>query len=172
MHIGQHCSSETKAKISASRMKQYPSPESRAKMSVAQTGRIESPETRAKISLARKGKLHPHKGVLPSCEARAKMSVAHKGMRLSPEQAVRSGIAHWKGGPTVSNRKHNAKRRLMGFHPLNTWFLGCEAHHINPQDVIYLPHKLHRSIWHCQRTGKGMAAINALAGQYLTEDWT
>jgi hypothetical protein len=31
---------------------------------------------------------------------------------------------------------------------------------------------LHRSIFHRQSDGRGMAQINALAGQFLTEDWT
>jgi hypothetical protein len=69
-------------------------------------------------------------------------------------------------------RKHNAKHRTLGFTPLNSWFSGCEGHHINKSDVIYLPRKLHRSISHNQWTGRNMDKINALAGQYLTEDWT
>lgn len=66
-------------------------------------------------------------------------------------------------------RKQDAKRRALGFTPLNNWFVGCEGHHINESDVIYLPHKLHRSIYHNQWTGKGMVEINALASAFLTE---
>lgn len=72
----------------------------------------------------------------------------------------------------MSSRRGKAKRRVLGFIPLNSWFVGCEGHHINKSDVIYLPRKLHRSIWHNQWTGQGMAEINALAGAFLTEDWT
>lgn len=69
-------------------------------------------------------------------------------------------------------RKHEAKRRVFGFNPLNSPFPGCEGHHPNKTDVIYEPKKLHRSVYHNQWTGKGMVEANALAGQYLTEDWT
>lgn len=69
-------------------------------------------------------------------------------------------------------RRNSAKRRTLGFTPLNSPFVGCEGHHINGTDVIYLPRKLHRSIYHNQWTGQGMAEMNVLAGQYLTEDWT
>jgi hypothetical protein len=69
-------------------------------------------------------------------------------------------------------RRNQAKRRVLGFVSLNSPFVGCEGHHINVNDVIYLPRKLHRSIYHNQWTGQGMAEMNVLAGQYLTEDWT
>lgn len=81
-------------------------------------------------------------------------------------------MANWKGGSKVRYSKKNAKRRTLGFIPLNAQFAGCEGHHINKSDVIYLPRKLHRSVYHNQWTGKGMVAMNVLAGQYLTEGWT
>jgi len=70
------------------------------------------------------------------------------------------------------NRRRKAKRRVLGFHPLNSPFPGCEGHHINPQDVIYIPKKLHLSVRHNIWTGKNMDTMNALAGQYMTEGWT
>jgi|GEM_PF-2907189 len=134
--------------------------ETRAKISAARLGFKASPETRAKMSAGRKV-------YWAAPEARAKLSASsfQKGKcgPLSP---------HWKGGAAVSGRKHTAIRRTFGFTPLNSWFPGCEAHHINHNDVIYLPRKLHHSVYHCQRTGKGMVEMNALAGQFLTEDWT
>ena len=72
----------------------------------------------------------------------------------------------------VIRSKSNAKRRVLGFHALNSPFPGSEAHHINPQDVIHMPKKLHRSISHNMFTGHNMDKINALAGAFLTEDWT
>lgn len=65
-----------------------------------------------------------------------------------------------------------AKRRGMKFNELNSFFPNSDAHHINLLDVIYIPIKLHKSIRHCLKTGKNMEKINALAGAYLTEDWT
>lgn len=72
----------------------------------------------------------------------------------------------------ASDLKSKSRRRTLGFVPLNSWFVGCEGHHINKNDIIYLPRKMHRSVWHNQRTGQGMAEMNALAGNFLTQDWT
>lgn len=63
--------------------------------------------------------------------------------------------------------KHNAKRRTLGFNPLNSWFVGCEGHHVNPQDVIYMPKKLHCGTRHNQFTGQGMAQMNAVAYNFF-----
>ena len=65
------------------------------------------------------------------------------------------------------NRKHKFKRRSLGFFPLNKHFEGSEAHHINFNDVIYIPRKIHQKITHCLRTGKNMEEINELAIQFL-----
>ena len=59
-----------------------------------------------------------------------------------------------------SNNKHY---RNLGFNPLNEWFEGCEGHHINTKDVIYIPKEMHKSVPHCLRTRQGMAKINTLA---------
>jgi len=142
--------------------------EHKAKLSLAHMGQIMSPETRAKLSVSHKGKTTWSKGIPVPESVRAKISASLRGRPKSPETLAKL----WKGGPQVSGRKRGAKRRLLGFNPLNSWFVGCEGHHINPRDVIYLPRKLHRSIWHSQYTGQGMAAMNSLAGQFLTEDWT
>jgi tyrosine-protein phosphatase YwqE len=66
---------------------------------------------------------------------------------------------------------HHSKRRTLGMIPLNSFFLGSEAHHINKSDVIYMPKEMHRSVYHNIWNGKGMDAINKLAGAFLTEDW-
>jgi hypothetical protein len=128
-------------------------------------GRHWTEEEKAKISAA-------HKGILPSDACMAASLKANLGSHHSPEHKAKISASEWKGGRTVWTRKQKAKRRALGFTPLNSCFIGCEGHHINKSDVIYLPRKLHRSITHNQWTGKGMAQINALAGQYLTEDWT
>jgi hypothetical protein len=90
-----------------------------------------------------------------------------------PERKKRTTTAWRNANPdkvaSITHRGH-FKRRTLGFIPLNSWFPGCEAHHINNDDVIHLPRTLHRSIWHNQRTGQGMVQMNALARQYLAED--
>lgn len=138
--------------------------ETRAKISAAGMGRIVSLETRLKLSIAGKGNTNGPKHQTP--ETRAKMSVAAK---KRPK-----GCAHpnWKGGIVVAARRHKAKRRTLAFHPLNSPFIGCEAHHINNNDVIYMLKKIHRSIKHNVFTGYNMDKMNVLAGQYMTEDWT
>lgn len=66
-----------------------------------------------------------------------------------------------------SHRKSYAKRRQLGFIPLNKPFEGCEGHHIDFERVIYIPKKLHRSVWHSLTSGIGMDKINKLALEYL-----
>ena len=65
------------------------------------------------------------------------------------------------------NRKHYSKRRGLGFNPLNEPFKGCVVHHINFNDVIYIPKEIHQSISHCLKTGRNMALINSIAYQFL-----
>ena len=124
-------------------------------------GRHLSEETKAKISTARKGK-NNHPGYHPTEETKAKIGAAQRGPLKNS----------WKGGAQVWVPKFNARRRALGFVPLNSWFEGCEAHHINNCDVIHIPKILHRSIYHNLHTGQGMVEMNKLAGQFLTEDWT
>lgn len=73
----------------------------------------------------------------------------------------------WKHGAQTTNAKDCARRRSLGFIPLNSWFEGCEGHHVDPEQVIFLPKELHRSIRHRQTDGQGMAQINAIAYNYL-----
>ena len=65
-------------------------------------------------------------------------------------------------------RRHNSKRqRSLGFIPLNKYFEGSEAHHIDRNYVIYIPRELHQSIYHDLMRGTNMLIINALAVEYL-----
>lgn len=72
----------------------------------------------------------------------------------------------------MAGRAHAKRKRSLGFVPLNSYFVGSEGHHINSNDVIFIPKTMHRSIAHNVFTGRNMDKMNALAGQYLTEDWT
>lgn len=139
-----------------------PSPETRAKMSVAQKEMQNRPEVKENNRLKHIGRA-PTGPEHHTVETRAKMSISAGSGPLS---------RYWKGGPRISNAKHRAKRRTFGFNPLNSYFVGADAHHINQNDVIYIPKAMHVSIRHNQYTGQGMAEMNALAGQFLTEDWT
>lgn len=63
--------------------------------------------------------------------------------------------------------KSRAKRRRFGFVPLNKYFKDSEGHHINLEEVIYIPKKMHRSVWHSILSGVNMEKINRLAFNYL-----
>jgi hypothetical protein len=64
-------------------------------------------------------------------------------------------------------RKVRSSRRDMGFNPWNKPFKGCVAHHLDKENVIYIPEWMHQSIRHCLKTGKNMDQINDLAIAYL-----
>lgn len=66
-----------------------------------------------------------------------------------------------------NNRKQMARRRNFGFIPLNDYFIGAEGHHINYNYIIYIPKKLHRSIWHSLTLGQNMDKINKKAFEFL-----
>ena len=68
---------------------------------------------------------------------------------------------HWK--------RERDKRRNMGFNPLNEILDGieCEAHHINKEDVIYIPAIIHRRIKHSLKNNKNMEIINSIAYTFL-----
>ena len=67
----------------------------------------------------------------------------------------------------IARIQSNAKRRQLGFIPLNVWFEGSEGHHIDGERVIYIPKVLHRSVWHSINLGINMDKINRLAFNYL-----
>ena len=67
----------------------------------------------------------------------------------------------------AARRRIKSNRRDLGFNPLNEYFDGSEAHHINQNDVIYILKELHQSIRHCLKTGLNMKKINQLAMENL-----
>lgn len=124
------------------------------------------------MSVAHMGLAPWNRGLSPSDETRARLSAAHVGRKMSLEMRAKLFVANWKGGRAMTYRKSHAKRRVLDFIPMNQPFDGCEGHHINQRDVIYIPYKLHHSVSHNVWTGKNMERINALATSWLTEDWT
>ena len=70
----------------------------------------------------------------------------------------------WKGGVIA----YNARRRLLGYEPLNDKFPGSNGHHITRTLVIHIPEELHQHIGHNLRSGRNMDIINILAFQYLS----
>ena len=67
----------------------------------------------------------------------------------------------------IEKRHRNKRERNLGFNPLNRYFEDSEAHHINNNDIIYIPKGIHQSIRHCLETNKNMEKINKLAMNYI-----
>jgi len=67
------------------------------------------------------------------------------------------------------NVRQTSKRRFLGFLPLNKPFKDSEAHHINRNDIIYIPKELHQSISHSIKTGRNMEEMNKLAMDFIKE---
>lgn len=56
--------------------------------------------------------------------------------------------------------KANKRNRELEVEKINSFFVGAEAHHMDKELVVYIPRKLHRSIYHNVFSGKGMDEIN------------
>ena len=89
---------------------------------------------------------------------------AHK--KRKAESNKRWSVEHPKKRREII-RKQRSKRRSLGFSPLNEPFAGSDAHHINFNDVIYIPKQVHKNISHNVFTGRNMGVINSLAYQFL-----
>lgn len=66
-----------------------------------------------------------------------------------------------------AKNKIEAKRRELGFVPINEPFEGCEGHHVNKEHVVYIPREIHQSIRHNVFTWHNMDAINTLVLPYI-----
>ena len=93
--------------------------------------------------------------------------------KINPEK-MKESIRKWEMNHSektreIMKRHYVKKNRNLGFNPLNEYFEGAIAHHINRIDVIYIPEELHKSISHRLKTGKNMEEINKLAMNYLLE---
>lgn len=67
----------------------------------------------------------------------------------------------------IGHGKCKAKRRVLGFIPMNQPFDGCNGHHIDRERVVYIPEVLHMSIRHNVWNGRNMGKINAVAFNFL-----
>lgn len=67
----------------------------------------------------------------------------------------------------INTRHFNKRERNLDFVPLNEYFKGAVAHHLDGVYVIYIPEEIHKNIYHNQFSGRGMNAMNALAFNYL-----
>lgn len=98
----------------------------------------------------------------------AKQKISDNHAHLSGEKNYMYGRTgeknpNWNGGRVAAEKRH----RGFGFIPLNEKFLGSDAHHLDKELVLYIPSKLHESVWHNVFTGQGMEEINNLACEYV-----
>jgi len=108
------------------------------------------------------------KGKHLSEEHRKKIGKSQKGKHLSKETKEKLSRVRWKYGDRIANAISDAKRRDLGFNPLNKPFPNSHGHHLQDMEtVIFIPEKLHRRIKHSYKTGKNMNIIDALALYYL-----
>lgn len=70
----------------------------------------------------------------------------------------------------IAIKRYHKRKRNLGFNALNNYSKGLVAHHINKNDVIYIPENIHRNICHCLETGKNMNEINKIAINYILEE--
>ncbi len=68
---------------------------------------------------------------------------------------------------TVRKEQHRRHRDLPTDTILNEHFEGSHLHHITPSVAVYIPEKLHRSVYHNLKTGEGMNEINSKAKKWL-----
>lgn len=80
------------------------------------------------------------------------------------ENLIGDANSKWKGGMIA----YDARRRELGYEPLNNKFPGSDGHHVTKTLVIHIPKKLHQHVGHNLRTGRNMDIINILAFQYLS----
>lgn len=62
------------------------------------------------------------------------------------------------------------RRRELGYIPLNSYFSGCEGHHVSKYHVIYIPKTTHRLYPHNHKLPNTMKAINNKAFMYLINE--
>ena len=75
----------------------------------------------------------------------------------------------WRGGPKLSNRRAYAKRRSLGFIPINAPFKSAEGHHLTHNVVAFIPAWTHQAIRHNMHTGRNMLKVNESALSFLLE---
>jgi hypothetical protein len=134
-------------------------------------GKHHSQERKNKISASLKGRTSPMKGREHTQKAKNKCSKSMQG-KLNNPNLLKTGkeAKNWKGGSDASKARTLEKRRGLSFIPLNEWFVGCEAHHIDEEFVIHIPKEMHKSVYHSVIRNINMDKINDLAIDFCYGD--
>lgn len=104
----------------------------------------------------------------PSCAVEARSEWRAKWLSAHPGYNKQWRLEH-RELDKAHKRKLQAKRRALGFVPINEPFEGADAHHMDKVKVAYIPRKLHQSIPHNVWSGWNMDKINAAVHAYLGE---
>jgi hypothetical protein len=88
--------------------------------------------------------------------------------RERKKQWILNNPEEWR----TRKKKQDFKRRGLGNNYLNKRFEGSHGHHVNYNDVIFIPESIHASIFHSVWSGEGMTDINDKVRQWLTEQNT
>lgn len=91
-------------------------------------------------------------------------------IRSESEIMLGDNNPNWKGGMQIAKARSNSKRyRELGFDLLNKSFKNSAGHHINQDQVIYIPEKLHKSISHKLEDEESMKVVNQVALEWHFE---
>jgi len=110
------------------------------------------------------------------CEEKKEYYVGHqekyKQYRINNRVKILQSGKQWRiNHPEKAKerlRRHQNKReRNLGFEPLNKYFEGSVAHHIDKTYIVYIPEEIHNKIRHCLENGKNMEEINKIAMNYI-----
>ncbi len=72
-------------------------------------------------------------------------------------------------GKILKAKIQSKRYRELGYNPVNDIFEGSHGHHINKEDVIFIPKDIHKKHPHAQNKPETMIAINRIAFQWLTD---
>jgi len=70
-------------------------------------------------------------------------------------------------GQISSRRTQSQRNRELGYECLNEYVEGFEGHHINSNQVVFIPSELHKAHPHNHKKPETMVEINRIAMQYL-----
>ena len=94
-----------------------------------------------------------------------------KKWRLAHPEQMKEKTKQYSRSPKGKEifRKNRAKRRKLGFIPLNKPFPEARGHHVDWERVIYVPKKMHESVKHSVLCNYNMEKINLLAWDFLNK---
>jgi len=89
--------------------------------------------------------------------------------RLANKEKINKYHRRWCKTPTgrLCKQQSRNKRRALKFIPLNEYFEDSEAHHINDNEVVYIPKELHEQYPHNHKKIETMVVINAAVVRWL-----